>query len=78
MMTTIRLTKKNQMVIPKNIREAVGISEGDELIVEVDKNKIILTVKPKSYSKRLKGLHRDVWKGVDPKKYVKGERESWR
>lgn len=78
MMTTIRLTKKNQMVIPKNIREAVGISEGDELIVDVDKNKIILTVKPKSYSKRLKGLHRDVWKGVDPKKYVKGERESWR
>lgn len=78
MMTTIRLTKKNQMVIPKNIREAVGISEGDELIVDVDKNKIILTVKPKSYSKRLKGLHRDVWKDVDPKKYVKGERESWR
>lgn len=78
MMTTIRLTKKSQMVIPKSIREAVGISEGDELIVDVDKNKIILTVKPKSYSKRLKGLHRDVWKGVDPKKYVKGERESWR
>lgn len=78
MLTTIKLTKKSQMVIPKSIREAVGISEGDELIVDIDKNKIILTVKPKSYSKRLKGLHRDVWKGVDPKRYVKGERESWR
>ncbi len=78
MLTTIKVTKKSQIVIPKEVRKAIGISEGDELIVDTDKEKIILTVKPKSYSKRLKGLHKDVWKGVDPKKYVKGERESWR
>lgn len=78
MLTTIRLTKKSQIVIPKNIREKVGITEGDELIVDADKDKIILTVKPKSYSKKLRGLHKEIWKGVDPKKYVKIERESWR
>ncbi|BCB95223.1 AbrB family transcriptional regulator [Dissulfurispira thermophila] len=78
MLTTIRLTKKSQIVIPKNIREKVGISEGDELIVDADKDKIILTVKPRSYSKKLRGLHKEIWKGVDPKKYVKGERDSWR
>lgn len=78
MLTTIKLTKKSQIVIPKDVRRAVGISEGDELIVDTDKEKIILTVKPKSYSKRLKGLHKDIWKGIDPKKYVKSERESWR
>jgi len=78
MLTTIKLSKKSQIVIPKDVRKAVGISEGDELIVDTEKEKIILTVKPKSYTRRLRGLHKDVWKGVDPKKYVKAERESWR
>lgn len=78
MLTIIRLSKKSQIVIPKDVRKAVGISEGDELIVDTDKEKIILTVKPKSYARRLKGLHKNVWKGIDPKKYVRVERQSWR
>ena len=77
MLITTKVGKKSQIVIPKEIRETVGISEGDELIVDVEEDRVILKVKPSSYSKRLKGLHKDVWKGIDPKKYVKGERESW-
>jgi AbrB family looped-hinge helix DNA binding protein len=74
---TTRVSKKSQIVIPKKIRDAVGISEGDELIVDVEGDRVILKVKPKSYTKRLRGLHKNVWKGIDPKKYIKGERESW-
>jgi AbrB family looped-hinge helix DNA binding protein len=74
---TTRVSKKSQIVIPKKIRDAVGISEGDELIVDVEGDRVILKVKPKSYAKRLRGLHKNVWKGIDPKKYVRGERESW-
>jgi len=74
---TTKVSKKGQIVIPKEIRETVGISEGDELIVDVERDRVTLKIKPRSYTKRLKGLHKDVWKGVDPKKYVKGERESW-
>jgi AbrB family looped-hinge helix DNA binding protein len=74
---TTRVSKKSQIVIPKKIRDAVGISEGDELIVDVEGDRVILKVKPKSYTKRLRGLHKNVWKGIDPKKYVRGERESW-
>jgi AbrB family looped-hinge helix DNA binding protein len=77
MLITIKVSKKSQIVIPKAIRETVGISEGDELIVDVEGDRVILKVKPKSYTKRLKGLHKNVWKGIDPKKYVRGERESW-
>lgn len=76
-MITTKVSKKGQIVIPKEIRETVGISEGDELIVDVERDRVTLKIKPRSYTKRLKGLHKDVWKGVDPKKYVKGERESW-
>lgn len=77
MIITTKVSKKSQIVIPKAIRETVGISEGDELIVDVEGDKVTLKVKPKSYTKKLRGLHKDVWKGVDPKKYVRGERESW-
>jgi AbrB family looped-hinge helix DNA binding protein len=77
MLITTKVSKKSQIVIPKKIRETVGISEGDELIVDVEGDRVILKVKPKSYTKRLKGLHKNVWKGIDPKKYVRGERESW-
>ncbi|MEW6416603.1 MAG: AbrB/MazE/SpoVT family DNA-binding domain-containing protein [Nitrospirota bacterium] len=77
MLITTKVSKKSQIVIPKEIREMVGISEGDELIVDVEGDRVILKVKPKSYTKRLRGLHKNVWKGIDPKKYVRGERESW-
>ncbi len=77
MFITTRVSKKSQIVIPKKIRETVGISEGDELIIHAEDDKVILKIKPKSYTKRLKGLHKNIWKGVDPRKYVKGERQSW-
>jgi AbrB family looped-hinge helix DNA binding protein len=74
---TTKLGKKSQVVIPKEVRNAVGITEGDELIIDVVEDKIVIKQKPKSYSKKLKGLHKNVWKGIDPLKYVKKERESW-
>ena len=77
MLITTRVSKKSQIVIPKEIRETVGIIEGDELIVDVEGDRVILKVKPKNYTRKLRGLHKNVWKGINPRKYVKGERESW-
>lgn len=77
MLITTRVGKKSQIVIPKEIRETVGIIEGDELIVDVEGDRVILKVKPKNYTRKLRGLHKNVWKGIDPRKYVRGERESW-
>ena len=73
-----KVSKKFQIVIPKKIRETIGISEGDELSIDMDDDRIIIKVRPKSYTKKLKGLHKDLWKGVDPKEYVKAEREGWK
>lgn len=77
MPVSMKLGRKSQIVIPKEIRNAVGLSEGDEIIMDVLDDKIILKQKPKSYSKKLKGLHKEIWKGVDPLRYVRNERESW-
>lgn len=73
----IKVSKKSQIVIPKEIRKLVHLSEGDELMINVEGENIILKIKPKSYATRLKGLHKEVWKGIDPKKYIKEERDLW-
>ncbi|BDR91862.1 AbrB/MazE/SpoVT family DNA-binding domain-containing protein [Vulcanisaeta souniana] len=38
----VRVSKKNTIYIPKAISEAVGISEGDYVILRVDGNRIII------------------------------------
>lgn len=77
MFATTKVSKKCQIVIPKEIRKLIHISEGDELMVDVDGDRIILKIKPRSYTKKLRGLHKEIWEGVDPKTYVKEERDAW-
>ena len=77
MKSVVTLSSKNQIVIPKPARKKLAIGPGDQLILDVEKNSLILKPKPKSYSKHLRGLHRAIWAGVDAVSYVRKERESW-
>jgi AbrB family looped-hinge helix DNA binding protein len=38
----VKLTTKGQLVIPKRVRQALGLSEGDRLEVQVVGDKIVL------------------------------------
>ncbi len=67
MFATTKVSKKCQIVIPKEVRKLIHISEGDELMVDVNGDRIILKVKPRSYKKRLRGLHKEIWEGIDQK-----------
>jgi AbrB family looped-hinge helix DNA binding protein len=69
-----RLSSKNQIVIPKEAREAMQVKGGDELLVVVKGGGTVLMPKPKSYARALRGLG----KGVYAPGYVKRERDSWR
>jgi AbrB family looped-hinge helix DNA binding protein len=40
---TVRISSKGQIVIPQNIREALGMDEGDVLAVTSINDKIVLT-----------------------------------
>jgi AbrB family looped-hinge helix DNA binding protein len=77
MKALVTLSSKNQIVIPKSARKKLAIEPGDQLILDVEKDSLILKAKPKSYVKHLRGLHRGVWRGVDATDYVKKERETW-
>jgi len=73
-MAEATLSSKNQIVIPREAREALKLKPGDKLLVVVLDNRMLALEKPKSYSEAIKGLGR----GLYPKDYLKKERDSWR
>ena len=42
MKAVLRVRKKGIIILPKRIREALGIDEGDEVIVEVNDGELIM------------------------------------
>lgn len=67
------LSSKNQIVLPKEAREALGVNAGDTLLVVVHGNTLTVLQKPKSFSKAIEGLA----KGVYSPDYLEEERASW-
>jgi len=44
----LRVRRKGVLILPKSVREEAGISEGDEVVVEVEEGGLVLRVlKPK-------------------------------
>ena len=73
-MAEATLSSKNQIVIPREAREALDLKPGDKLIVSTHGGKILILEKPKSYRTALAGIAR----GLYPKDYLKKERNSWK
>jgi AbrB family looped-hinge helix DNA binding protein len=72
-MATAKLSSKNQIVIPREAREALGVKAGDQLLVVVHNNKLIVMEKPKAHHKAILGMG----KGLYPDGYLDEERNSW-
>lgn len=72
-MAETTLSSKNQIVIPREAREALDLKPGDKLLVLVRGGNVLVLQKPKSYRAALRGLGR----GVYPKDYLRKERDSW-
>jgi AbrB family looped-hinge helix DNA binding protein len=72
-MAQVTLCSKNQIVIPKEAREALGVKAGDRLLVVVRDERVIVLENPKSYGKAIRGMG----KGFYPDGYLAKERNSW-
>jgi len=72
-MLEITLSSKNQIVIPREAREALGLKAGDKLLVVVRGNKVIVLQKPESYEAAIRGFAQ----GAYPSRYLRKERRSW-
>ena len=55
-MAVQKLSSKNQIVIPKEARQAMGVKGGDELLVVVKDDLTLVMPKPKRYARTLEGL----------------------
>jgi AbrB family looped-hinge helix DNA binding protein len=72
-MAETTLSAKNQIVIPREAREALGLKPGDKLLVVVRGQRVLVLQKPTSYESAIRGLGR----GKYPNDYLQRERQSW-
>ena len=75
----VRLSSKGQLVIPKPIRDAAGLEEGDEVFVAVDGTTIVLTP-VEAFGRTSRGVLKGTWgktrRQID--RAVDQERGSWK
>ena len=79
MTKAVRLSRKGQFVIPKEIRKALGVEEGGDLLVTLDGKRAILT-RPEQHAHATRGMLKGTWgktkREVD--RYIDDQRRSWR
>jgi AbrB family looped-hinge helix DNA binding protein len=72
-MSQATLSSKNQIVIPREAREALRVKAGDKLLVVVRGDRVIVLQKPERHHAAIRGLGA----GVYPGGYLQKERKSW-
>jgi len=68
-----KLSSKNQIVIPREARKALGLKAGDRLLVVLRGDTVILLRKPRKYFAAISG----VAAGLYSPAYLEQERASW-
>ena len=74
-MARVTLSSKNQIVIPREAREKLGLRPGDRLDVSVETEKIVIEKSDEDLSGSLRGLLRRYYGDVGA--YLEDERRSW-
>lgn len=72
-MRDLKLSKRNQITIPREAREALRLKPGDRLLVVERGGHLIVMPRPKSFAKAIRGLAC----GMYPEGYLENERRSW-
>jgi len=76
----VRLGRRGQMVLPKEIREALGLGEGDSFVIVLQQEGQALIATPESYATLTRGLLRGTWgksrEAVE--RFIQEEREAWK
>lgn len=70
----VKLSSKNQIVVPREARQALGIKSGDRILVVTRGETVILLPKPRRYSKAIEAIAKVPY----PASYLKRERASWK
>ncbi len=60
MVVSVKMSSKNQIVVPKAAREALGLKPGDRLAVSVDGDTVRMEKLPPDLEDRLRGTLSDL------------------
>lgn len=73
------LSTKHQVVIPLEVRKAMGLVAGTRIWIQsVDADHALITKEPADHLKAMRGLGKDVWKRLGGgTAYLKSERKVW-
>ena len=76
---SVKLSPKGQFVIPKEMRDALRMKEGDELLIVLEQDRLVLT-RPRDYARATRGAMKGTWGRTrrDVDRYLERERKSWR
>jgi AbrB family looped-hinge helix DNA binding protein len=72
-MAQATVSSKNQIVIPREARDALGLRAGDKVLVVVRGKRVLLLQKPASHRAAIRGLAGTTY----PSGHVQKERKSW-
>lgn len=77
MSTIVRLSSEHTIALPEEVIKKIHFTTNDEILVQVEEDKLVLSKKTSNYTGRLRGLHKEVWENVDSEEFLKKERQSW-
>jgi len=77
MAATVKVSSKNQIALPADVRRQLAIEPGDRLEVSVEDNRIVLERMPVDPLERLLNIAPEIWKGIDTQAYIDELRNEW-
>jgi AbrB family looped-hinge helix DNA binding protein len=72
-MAQAKISSKNQIVIPREARQALDLKAGDKVLVVVRGKRVLVLQKPVSHRVAVRGLAGSGY----PSRHVQKERQSW-
>ncbi len=76
--TVVKLSKRNQMVLPKAARQALGVDPGGRVLVIVQDQRVRLLPEPENWTDYVYGLGKDMWAALGGgERFLQEERASW-
>ena len=71
----VKLSSKGQIVIPKKVRDILGIKKGSELLLRLEGDRLTLIPAGRFGRGMIKGTFGETLQEIEA--YMKEERESW-
>jgi AbrB family looped-hinge helix DNA binding protein len=74
----VKLSERNQMVLPKEAREALGIKSGGRVVVIVEEESVRLLPEPENWTETIYGLGAEIWAQLGGgEHFLVEERTAW-